>query len=363
MNEKVLNLLKRLPENEGDSTIDAVIIYSDVNRFYMSSFKSSDGIIIITRNNAYLIVDFRYYEIAIKTVEGFEVILSDNYNTTIKNIIKKENLKGFLLEFKKLPLSIAKGFETLLDQNGAQAIISSTLDDILSSMRMIKTEREIENIKIAQQITESAFNYAVPRIKIGTKERDIALDLEFFMRKNGASASAFNIIVVSGKNSSLPHGEPGNKPIEWGDFITIDMGAVYNGYNSDMTRTIAVGKVSNRQKEVYNTVLKAQKSALKLLKPGVKCGDIDKAARDIIYGAGFEGCFGHALGHGVGVEVHEKPSVSPKSDNVLNKGMVITIEPGIYINDNFGVRIEDMVLINECGYENFTDIEKDLIII
>lgn len=363
MNERVLGFLNKLPEKENSIRVDAAIIYSNVNRLYISGFKSSDGVVLITRNNAYLLVDFRYYELAKKTVKGFKVILANNFKTTIKSIIKEENLYGILLEFEKLTLSTAKRFKIVFDECGATAIMSSTLDGILSSMRMIKTEKEIEKIKEAQQITEAAFNYILPKIKVGNREKDIAFNLEFFMRKNGAYASAFDIIVVSGKNSSLPHGEPGERCIQKGDFITIDMGAVYNGYNSDMTRTIAVGEVSDRQKEVYDVVLEAQNTALQLLKPGAKCSDIDKAARDVINSSGFEGCFGHALGHGVGLEVHEKPNLSFKSNAILKPGMVVTVEPGIYIENNFGVRIEDMVLIDELGYKNFTNIKKDLIII
>lgn len=363
LTERVLKFLSKMPKEENDVNVDAALIYSTENRFYMSGFKSSDGLIMITRQNAYFLVDFRYYESAYKSVDSFEIILTNNFKNTIADIIKKENLRGILLESEKMTLALAKRFEIIFDVCGAKAVKSSTLDDILFSMRMFKDKTEIENIKVAQEIAEAAFSYALPRIKIGIKEKDIALDLEFFMRKNGASKSAFDIIVVSGKNSSLPHGEPGSKPIEKGDFITIDMGAVYNGYSSDMTRTIAVGAVNDRQKEIYNTVLKAQTSALAQLKPGAKCSDIDKVARDIIYNAGFKGCFGHSLGHGVGIKVHEKPNLSPNSKDVLEAGMVVTIEPGIYIENEFGVRIEDMVLIDDSGYKNFTNVKKDLIII
>lgn len=362
MNKKILKLLNKMPEYENGVPISAALIYSIENRFYISGFKSSDGIIIITKNGAYLIVDFRYHELASKTVDGFEVILSNNFRGTIEDIVQKENLHGILLEREKMTLTVFENFQNLFNECGAKALMSPTLDDILFSMRLFKDETETENIKIAQQIAEAAFNHVLPSIKIGLKERDIALDLEFFMRKNGAS-SAFDIIVLSGKNGSLPHGEPSDKTIEKGDFITIDMGAVYKGYNSDMTRTIAVGEVSDVQKEVYNTVLKAQESALNVLKPGAICGDIDKAARDVIYNAGFEGYFGHSLGHGVGVEIHEKPNLSPRNKTILKPGMVVTVEPGIYLPNKFGVRIEDMVLIDKSGYKNFTCIKKDLIII
>ena len=183
------------------------------------------------------------------------------------------------------------------------------------------------------------------------------------MLKNGAEAVSFETIAVSGKNSSMPHGVPTDKKIENGDFITMDFGAVYNGYHSDMTRTVIVGKPTEKQKEVYETVLKAQKSALEVLKNGVTGFDADKVARDIIENAGYKENFGHGTGHGVGIEIHESPNLSPYSKATLETGNVVTVEPGIYIPDEFGVRIEDMALITEDGYINLTSCEKELIIL
>ena len=183
------------------------------------------------------------------------------------------------------------------------------------------------------------------------------------MKKLGAERVAFDLIVVSGKNSSLPHGVPSNKPIEKGDFVTIDMGAVYEGYRSDMTRTVAVSNVSDEQKHIYNIVLDAQMKAIEYIKPGIICSEIDKIARDIIYSSGYEGYFGHSTGHSIGIEEHENPSFSRSCRSILEPGMIMTVEPGIYLPNKFGVRIEDMILVNESGYENLTTIDKQLIVL
>ena len=188
------------------------------------------------------------------------------------------------------------------------------------------------------------------------------LDMEFFMRKNGSEGVSFDFIVVSGKNSSLPHGVPTDKKIQNCDFVTMDFGAVVNGYRSDMTRTVAVGSVSDEQRQVYDTVLKAQLEAIKSAKPGVICRDVDKVARDIIE-KDYAGCFGHGLGHSVGIDIHEGPSFNTRDTTVLEKGMVITVEPGIYLENKFGVRIEDMIVITDDGNINITESPKELIIL
>ena len=200
-------------------------------------------------------------------------------------------------------------------------------------------------------------------IKVGVTEKEIALELDFYMLSHGAEAVSFETIAVSGKNSSMPHGVPTDKKIENGDFITMDFGAVYNGYHSDMTRTVIVGEPTEKQKEVYETVLKAQTEALAVLKAGVSGVDADKAARDIIDAKGYKENFGHGTGHGVGIEIHESPNLSPYSKAILETGNIVTVEPGIYIPDEFGVRIEDMALITEDGYINLTSCEKELIIL
>ena len=237
------------------------------------------------------------------------------------------------------------------------------LDKAIKLQRSIKTDEEIANICKAQKITDDTFSYILERISAGRTEREIMLDMEFFLRKQGSEGVSFNFIVLAGKNSSSPHGSPSDKVVETGDFITMDFGAVINGYRSDMTRTVAVGSVSDKQRLVYETVLKAQRSAIAAAAPGKICKDIDAVARTIINDAGFEGCFGHGLGHSVGLDVHESPSFNTVDQSILKPGMVITVEPGIYLEGEFGVRIEDMIVVTESGCRNLTNSPKDLIIL
>ena len=237
------------------------------------------------------------------------------------------------------------------------------VDRAITSLRMIKSADEIALMKSAQEIAERAFTHILDFIKPGVTEREVSLELDYFMLRSGAEALSFETIAVSGVNSSMPHGVPSDKKIENGDFVTMDYGAVCGGYHSDMTRTVAVGNVSAEQKKVYDTVLKAQLAALEAMRPGVRCADADRAARDVIEAAGYGEFFGHGTGHGVGIEIHEEPRVSPTAVDILETGNVVTDEPGIYLPGQFGVRIEDMVLITENGFENLTKAPKELIVL
>jgi len=235
---------------------------------------------------------------------------------------------------------------------------------LVKKIRMIKDEAEIDKIREAVRITDVAFNHIRDYIKVGSIERDIALELEFFMKKEGASKNAFDFIVASGKRSALPHGVASTKQLEEGDFLTMDFGTVYQGYHSDMTRTVVVGKQPDKkQEEIYQTVLKAQQKATEVVKAGVKGSEVDKVARDIITKAGYGDYFGHGLGHSLGLEIHENPRLSPRDDTKLESGMVVTVEPGIYLPDWSGVRIEDTVVVREDGCEVLTSSPKELLVI
>ena len=229
-------------------------------------------------------------------------------------------------------------------------------------MRAVKSDDEIKQIKAAQFITDKAFTHILDYIDSSKTERDIALEIEYYMKKQGAEKIAFDLIVVSGANGSMCHGVPGDKKIQHGDFITMDIGAVINGYHSDMTRTVAYGAVSEEQENVYQTVLKAQLAAIDAVKAGIPCNVVDKAARDII-DAKYPDAFGHTTGHAVGLEIHEWPYFAPSCQVITKPGMVLTVEPGIYLEGKFGVRIEDMVLIEESGCENLTHSTKELLIL
>ena len=275
--------------------------------------------------------------------------------------MQKHNIKKILPETATTTLD---GLSRLKNGLADYEIVSENeLSLLVSRLRMKKNLQEIEFIKKAQSITDKTFEYILNEIKTGVTEKEIALKMEFFMRKCGSEGIAFDIIAVSGKNSSLPHGVPTDKIIENGDFLTLDFGAKWNGYCSDMTRTVAIGNPSQRQTEVYNTVLKAQKAALSAIKPEVTCKEIDKIARDIINQAGFEGCFGHGLGHSLGLEIHENPACNTRDETCLSEGMIMTVEPGIYLENEFGVRIEDMVLVTDNGNINLTKSPKELIIL
>ncbi len=337
---------------------EALLIKSAENRRYLTGFSSSAGAVLITRNSACLLIDFRYFEMAKKAVNSCETRLCRSIFEEIKAV---EGIKNLYVETAETSLCAAADLKEKLE--GIEISADNKFQKMLEEMRAVKSSEELASIRAAQKLTDEGFSYILARIEKGRTEREIALDLEFFMRRQGSEGVAFDFIVVSGKNSSLPHGVPTEKPIENGDFITMDFGAVIDGYRSDMTRTVALGEVTEEQKKVYNTVLAAQEAALDAIRPGAICKDIDKIARDIIDGAGYEGCFGHGLGHSVGLEIHESPAFNTVCKTSLREGMVITVEPGIYLENRFGVRIEDMIAVTPCGCENLTASRKDLIIL
>ena len=235
------------------------------------------------------------------------------------------------------------------------------LKGLITNIRAVKDLEEIEKIAQASQIADEAFEHILGFIKPGIKEKDVALELEFFMRKKGATGASFDFIVASGHRSSMPHGVASDKVIEEGDFITLDYGCIYDGYCSDMTRTIVLGKACDEQKKIYNIVLEAQKKVIEVAKAGMTGAELDKVARDIISEAGYGEKFGHGLGHGIGLQVHEMPNVNSLGSNELKPGMVTSDEPGIYIEGFGGVRIEDLIVITEEGCKVLNKSPKDLI--
>lgn len=341
--------------------IDAALVLSPHNRRYLTGFKSSEGAVLITRGQSYFLTDFRYIEAARRVVTGMECAVYDNLRETLRELADRHDLRSIAVEGGWVTCSRLDSLKSAL---GRVELDTKTLDDILIGLRLVKTPEELDKIRAAQALTDYGFEYILPRIKQGRTEREIALELEFEIRRQGAEAAAFDFIVVSGENSALPHGAPSDRKLSKGDFVTLDFGATVEGWHSDMTRTVAVGCCSSRQREVYEIVLEAQRAALDLIKDGISCREGDAAARDVIAKAGYAGCFGHGTGHGVGVEVHEAPRLSPNAgDEKLRKGSVVTVEPGIYIPGRFGVRIEDMVVITGEGCENLTKSVKELIIV
>lgn len=236
-------------------------------------------------------------------------------------------------------------------------------DGLIEKLRAVKDEIELENLKIAERIGDEAFSYILNEIRPGISEKQIALMLELKMRALGAEALSFDVICVSGARTSLPHGRPSDKHIEKGDFVTMDFGCKYNGYCSDMTRTVAVDHVSGEQRELYELVLEAQLAACRGAHAGMRASEVDALARNIIEAAGYGKFFGHGLGHGTGLEIHEAPTANPRSEELLKTGMMLTIEPGIYIPEKFGVRIEDLSIVDDSDIIILSESEKDLIIL
>ena len=356
--------LNRFKKALAEKDFDGAIISSELNQRYLCDFPFSDGYILVTADKSYILTDFRYDEALKKAVSGFEILCPEKgLYDCITELIRENNLKRIAVEESSMTL---KEFQALSKKLDSIASLESSASDILLNQRAIKLDYEIERIKKAQSITDSAFSYIIEFIsanKNSITESDVALELDYFMRKSGAESSAFETIAVSGDASSLPHGVPRKEKLKNG-FLTMDFGAKYNGYCSDMTRTIVIGKADDEIKKIYNTVLSAQKAALNKIKGSMPCKEADFIARKIIDDAGYGKAFGHSLGHGVGMFIHERPNLSPRSDekSLLTAGNVVTVEPGIYLEGKFGCRIEDMILINPDGtVYNFTSSKKELI--
>ena len=338
---------------------DCALITSDINRRYFTGMKSSAGIVLAFPQKAYLLIDFRYIEKARATVTNAEVIELKRLFPQISELLTKHEATSMAIESETMTV---KELNTYRHYFKDMKIVSDdSLSNDISALRMIKDEEELECIKMAQRIAEMSLEELLPFIKVGRTEREIALELNRLMFKNGAEDLSFETIVLAGANTSMPHGVPSDKKVEDGEFVLMDFGAVYNGYHSDMTRTICVGKPSEEMERVYNIVLKAQEAGIEAARAGIVGSALDKISRDIIEAAGYGECFGHSLGHGVGLEIHEKPNASPNYKLPLNCGSVVTVEPGIYIEGKFGVRIEAFVILTENGCENLTKCAKNLI--
>ena len=331
---------------------EAVLITSYPNIFYYSGFTSEDAYLIITKDSSLLLTDSRYTIQAKQQSSSYEVCEISKTESIIKS------LKQQILCIEEDVVSISQ-FSKLQGYGKKVKPFSKTI----KYPRRVKEKEEIRKIAQAEELGDRAFSYVLDLIKPGKTEKEIAIELEFFMRRNGASKLSFDTICASGVRSAMPHGVASDKIIEKGDFLTLDFGCVLDGYCSDMTRTVVVGEATQRQKEIYQIVLDAQKSVLDSLRAGISGKDADKLARDIIDKAGYKDNFGHGTGHSVGVEIHELPSLSPKSKDILEAGNIVSVEPGIYIEGFGGVRIEDLVQISAENALNLTKSEKDLLII
>ena len=355
---RIKKLSMALPEGA-----DAALITSDVNRRYFTGLGSSAGTLLAFRDAAYFIIDFRYIEVAKATVTGARVMLQEKLTEQLDTLLKKHGAQTVAIETDYLTVGTLEQYRQKL--SGYEFLTESTLNDAILSMRSVKEPQELECIQKAQAITDAAFLEILDFIKPGKTEKEIAAYLEYCMRRRGADGLAFETIAAGGPNSAKPHAVPGDRPLQTGDFFTLDYGASWGGYCSDMTRTVAVGEPTEEMRRVYQTVLDAQCLGIRTAQVGVSCRAVDEAARELIYKAGYEGCFGHSLGHSVGLEIHEMPGFSPSIDpqTLCREEMVITVEPGVYLEGRFGVRIEDMVWFAPDGTKDLTNSPKELIIL
>lgn len=338
--------------------LDAVLIGSPESRFYLSGFTGTAGHLLIGQEKAYLITDFRYTEQAALEAPLFEVVrFPGSPQETAATLIQDLAWQKIGFEAQKMSFEEHKNFQQAL-----QAKLTPLTEEI-SGLRAIKDEEELKIMTAGAKKTDRAFKWILENIKAGMTEKEFSRELEIYLLKEGASRPSFSFIVASGARGALPHGVASDKIMHKSDLVTIDFGAVFAGYSTDMTRTVALGEPDALLKEIYNVVLKAQEAACRAIRPGIKGREADSVARDIIASAGFGENFGHGLGHGVGLEVHEYPRLNTKSESVLEPGMVVTVEPGIYLPGLGGVRIEDMVLVRDEGAELLTKSPKELIIL
>ncbi|MGM9570805.1 MAG: M24 family metallopeptidase [bacterium] len=347
-----LDKLRKLLESRD---LDAALITDAKNRRYFSGFTGSAGVLLITKDRALLLTDFRYLEQAASQAELFEIV-DCTPNNKLLDLFQELKIKN--LGFENRVMTVQEYQEL---QNEGTVFIS--LNDELDKMRWIKDEKELACIRQAASIADQAFSHILKFLKVGLTEQEVALELEYTMKKAGAEDLSFASIVAAGEHSSLPHARPGKRKIAYGDFVKMDFGALYQGYCSDMTRTVVMGQASDRQKEIYNLVLTAQKAALDLLKPGMMTDKVDSAARTIIAENGYGEYFGHGLGHSLGLFIHEEPRLSPSCQVLIQPGMLFTVEPGIYLPGFGGVRIEDLVLVTDSGIDNLTSSPKELIVL
>ncbi|MED5268669.1 MAG: aminopeptidase P family protein [Candidatus Neomarinimicrobiota bacterium] len=343
-----------------EKNLDGMLVTNLTHIRYLCGFTGSAGSLLITHDKCEFITDGRYTFQSKNEVKGANITISSDPHF---NVIKKENL---------LPSNLKIAF----DSNNVSHQIYNQLKDIFSSiswegtsgyvesLAMIKDEKEIDAIKTAVEITDQAFSEVFPMIKIGVKEKEIANQLSFLYRKYGdADADAFSPIVGSGIHSAMPHQRPTDKKIEPGELVVIDSGAKYAGYHADMTRTVATKGYSEKQKEIYNIVLEAQLKSIDGIKSNISCKEIDSIARDHITNAGYGKYFDHGLGHSLGLEIHENPRFSKVSKDILQSNHVMTVEPGIYLEDIGGVRIEDDIVVQDNGCEVLNKTQKDFTVI
>ncbi len=349
--EKFLSLL--------DGEVDGLLLTSRYSRHYGAEFDIAEGAAIVTKNGCRYFTDSRYIESAQNGIQGFEVL-------DVAGVGYAKRLNDAIADFGVTKLGFEEDYLTVSEFMRYEKALYAKLVPFcakINGFRGTKEPWELERMRKAQDITDAAFTEVLTRVKVGMSEKELTAELIYCLLKNGGEGLAFDPIVVSGPNTSMPHGVPGDRKLQEGDFITMDFGAQYQGYCADMTRTFALGYATEEMKQVYYTVLEAQKAGIAATKAGVPGKDIDGAARKVIADAGYGEYFGHGYGHSLGLEIHESPSPSARNEEPMPAGAVCSAEPGIYLPGKFGVRIEDVVIYTADGCENITHSPKDLIIL
>ena len=348
--------IQRLEAAIAESEVDALLISGGSSRRWATGFPSTEGMLLVWKNGARFFIDSRYFEAAEREIKDAQVRLVSRGNDFYKLIGETlEETGAKTLGFEEHTVNYAL-YGKLSEKLPARL---APAGDVILSLRASKNEKELEGLKKAEAISEKSFLEAISQIRRGMTERELAAELTCRMLRNGADDKSFDAIVVSGAHSSVPHGVPEDRPIENG-FLTMDFGVKKDGWCSDTTRTLCIGQPTEEMIRVYETVLAAQEAGIEKARAGITGGELDKAARDVIEKAGYGKYFGHAFGHGVGLDIHEAPVASPGVEDILPEGAVISAEPGIYIPGKFGVRIEDVLFLTENGCENLTHLPKKL---
>lgn len=350
--------LEKLRNEMNNRGLDAVLVLDELNQHYLSDFAFTDGLLLITMQDAYLITDFRYFEMAEKKAcSDFKILMPESRADFIGGVFAEISAKTVGFEGASVAYETYRAYAEKYSN-----VEFVSIGDMIEVIRQLKSPEEIKIMQRAQDIADNAFSHILKVITPEMTELEVAVELEYAMRRGGAEGFAFDTIAVSGDASALPHGTPRNVKLRQG-FLTMDYGAKVEGYCSDMTRTIVIGRADADMKKLYNTVLSAQLAAIDYLREGADAGEADKIARDIIdANPEFKGAFGHSLGHSVGLFIHERPALSPKAfGRKLRVGEILTTEPGIYLYGKYGCRIEDMVAIEKNGVYNFTHSTKELI--
>ena len=353
---------ERLAEQLRLGANTAAVVADPSNMFYLTGGYTGEGMVFLSRNRRVIVTDFRYTEQAENQAPGYEVQMTEKDRSAFLVIAELAQSEGITCIRTETNYLSVDRFEKLRAALGEE-ISCVSLEEAPQILRQVKTPTEILAIRKACNITAEAFRAILPKIREGMTEKELQIELDFTMLKLGADTTAFDTIIAAGEHGSLPHAIPGNRAIRQGDMITMDFGAKVGNYCADMTRTVALGTPSAGMRRIYDTVLRAQMMCEDALSAGKNCYDIDKLARDYIDARGYAGRFGHGLGHSVGIDIHEEPRLSPSCQEILKAGVVITVEPGVYVPGVGGVRIEDTCLVRENGCEALTDADKQLIIL